>query len=73
MQELQRTDDSLLADPNYALDILGLLRRKKRNFVSMVTVDQFCDNMLMEEGASSGMRISMPWNFSVWRFELHPH
>jgi radical SAM superfamily enzyme YgiQ (UPF0313 family) len=31
-----------------------LLRRKKRRFVTMVTVDQFCDSALMEEMASSG-------------------
>ena len=31
-----------------------MLRRKKRRFVTMVTVDQFCDSALMEEMASSG-------------------
>jgi radical SAM superfamily enzyme YgiQ (UPF0313 family) len=51
---LQCTDDNLLADRNYGAELLALLRRKKRRFVTMVTVDQFCDSALMEEMASSG-------------------
>ena len=51
---LQFTDDNLLANRNYSAELLSLLRRKKRRFVTMVTVDQFCDSALMEEIASSG-------------------
>ncbi len=51
---LQFTDDNLLADRTYSADLLALLRQKKRRFVTMVTVDQFCDSALMEEMASSG-------------------
>jgi radical SAM superfamily enzyme YgiQ (UPF0313 family) len=51
---LQFTDDNLLADRNYGAELLSLLRRKKRRFITMVTVDQFCDNVLMKEMASSG-------------------
>lgn len=51
---LQFTDDNLLADRNYGAELLALLRRKKRRFVTMVTVDQFCDSTLMEEMAASG-------------------
>jgi radical SAM superfamily enzyme YgiQ (UPF0313 family) len=51
---LQFTDDNLLADRKYGAELLSLLRRKKNRFVTMVTVDQFCDNTLMEEMASSG-------------------
>lgn len=51
---LQFTDDNLLANRNYGAELLSLLRRKKRRFVTMVTVDQFCDSALMEEMASSG-------------------
>jgi len=51
---LQFTDDNLLADRNYGVQLLALIRRKKRRFVTMVTVDQFCDSALMEEMASSG-------------------
>lgn len=51
---LQFTDDNLLANRNYGAELLALLRRKKRRFVTMVTVDQFCDSALMEEMASSG-------------------
>jgi len=51
---LQFTDDNLLANRNYSAELLALLRRKKRRFVTMVTVDQFCDSALMEEMASSG-------------------
>lgn len=51
---LQFTDDNLLADRRYRADLLALLRRTKRRFVTMVTVDQFCDAALMEEMAASG-------------------
>jgi len=51
---LQFTDDNLLADRNYGTGLLALLRRKKKRFVTMVTVDQFCDSTLMEEMAASG-------------------
>ena len=51
---LQFTDDNLLADQNYGAELLALLRRKKRRFITMVTVDQFCDSALIEEMASSG-------------------
>ncbi len=51
---LQFTDDNLLADRYYNADLLALLRKKRRRFVTMVTVDQFCDSALMEEMASSG-------------------
>ncbi len=51
---LQFTDDNLLANRKYGVELLALLRKKKRRFVTMVTVDQFCDNALMEEMASSG-------------------
>ncbi len=51
---LQFTDDNLLANRNYGTELLSLLRRKKRRFVTMVTVDQFCDRGLIEEMASSG-------------------
>jgi radical SAM superfamily enzyme YgiQ (UPF0313 family) len=51
---LQFTDDNLLANRNYGVELLALLRRKKRRFITMVTVDQFCDSALMEEMASSG-------------------
>ena len=51
---LQFTDDNFLADRDYAGEVLTLLRRKKRRFVTMVTLDQFCDGALMEEMASSG-------------------
>lgn len=51
---LQFTDDNLLADRNYGIAVLDLLRRKKRRFVTMVTLDQFCDGALMQEMASAG-------------------
>jgi radical SAM superfamily enzyme YgiQ (UPF0313 family) len=51
---LQFTDDNLLADRNYGAQLLALLRRKKRRFITMVTVDQFCDSALMEQMAYSG-------------------
>lgn len=52
--DLQFTDDNLLASREYGTELLALLRRKRRRFVTMVTVDQFCDSALMEELASSG-------------------
>ena len=51
---LQFTDDNLLADREYATALLGLVRQKRRRFVIMVTVDQFCDITLLEEMASAG-------------------
>ncbi len=51
---LQFTDDNLLANRNYRAELLALLRRKKRRFVTMITVDQLCDGALLEEMASSG-------------------
>lgn len=51
---LQFTDDNLLANRKYSAELLALLRRKKRRFVTMVTVDQFCDSALVEEMALSG-------------------
>ena len=51
---LQFTDDNLLADRKYGTAMLDLLRRKKRRFVTMMTVDQFCDGALIEEMASAG-------------------
>ncbi|HEY5911388.1 MAG TPA: radical SAM protein [Verrucomicrobiae bacterium] len=51
---LQFTDDNLLANRKYGTELLALLRRKRRRFVTMVTMDQFCDSALMGEMASSG-------------------
>jgi radical SAM superfamily enzyme YgiQ (UPF0313 family) len=51
---LQFTDDNLLADRDYATELLALLRRKRRRFVTMITLDQFCDGALMEAMAASG-------------------
>jgi radical SAM superfamily enzyme YgiQ (UPF0313 family) len=51
---LQFTDDNLLVSRRYAADLLTLIREKKRRFVTMVTVDQFCDRALVEEMAASG-------------------
>ncbi len=51
---LQFTDDNLLADRGHAAEVLALLRRKKRRFVTMVTLDQLCDGALMQEMAYSG-------------------
>jgi radical SAM superfamily enzyme YgiQ (UPF0313 family) len=51
---LQFTDDNLLADRDQVADVLALLRRKKQRFVTMITVDQLCDEDLMQEMASSG-------------------
>jgi radical SAM superfamily enzyme YgiQ (UPF0313 family) len=51
---LQFTDDNLLANREYRAGLLSLLRRKNQRFVTMVTVDQFCDRDLIEEMASSG-------------------
>ena len=51
---LQFTDDNLLANRQYAEELLALLRRKRRRFATMVTMDQFCDSALMQEMAASG-------------------
>ncbi|WP_129126480.1 B12-binding domain-containing radical SAM protein [Geomonas oryzae] len=51
---LQFTDDNLLADKNYRGELLPLLRRKGVKFITMVTVDQYCDTSLVEEMAASG-------------------
>jgi radical SAM superfamily enzyme YgiQ (UPF0313 family) len=51
---LQFTDDNLLADRDYGAELLSLLRRKRRRFITMVTLDQFCDGALMQEMAASG-------------------
>ncbi|HQE83776.1 MAG TPA: radical SAM protein [Candidatus Hydrogenedentes bacterium] len=51
---LQFTDDNLLADREYGAEVLALVRRKKRRFVTMVTLGQLCDPGLMEEMAASG-------------------
>lgn len=51
---LQFTDDNLLEDRSYRSELLFLIRRKKRRFISMITMDQFCDQALMGEMAASG-------------------
>jgi len=51
---LQFTDDNLFANRDYGAKVLTLLRRKKRRFVTMVTLDQFCDRALVQQMASSG-------------------
>jgi len=51
---LQFTDDNLLADRDYGSEVLALLHRKGRRFVTMVTLDQFCDADLMQAMAASG-------------------
>ncbi len=51
---LQFTDDNLLANRDYGAEVLALLRRKKRRFVTMITLDQLCDSALMQALASSG-------------------
>ncbi len=51
---LQFTDDNLLADRDHGARVLELLRLKKRRFVTMVTLDQFCDTDLLQEMAGSG-------------------
>jgi radical SAM superfamily enzyme YgiQ (UPF0313 family) len=51
---LQFTDDNLLADRKYSIELLALLRRKKKRFVTMVTVDQFCDRGLIKDMAAAG-------------------
>ncbi len=51
---LQFTDDNLLADRDHGAKVLDLLRLKKRRFVTMVTLDQFCDLDLMQDMAQSG-------------------
>lgn len=48
------TDDNLLANREYGNELLALLRRKRRRFVTMITVDQFCDAPLLETMAASG-------------------
>ncbi len=51
---LQFTDDNLLADRDYGAEVLAMLRRKRRRFVTMITLEQLCDGALMQEMASSG-------------------
>ncbi|MCX6877002.1 MAG: radical SAM protein [Verrucomicrobia bacterium] len=51
---LQFTDDCLLGNRSYASELLALLRRKKRTSAVMVTLDQLCDDALMQELADSG-------------------
>lgn len=51
---LQFTDDNLLVNPDYRQELLAMLRRKKCQFVTMVAVDQFCDEQLMADMAASG-------------------
>ena len=51
---LQFTDDNLLADRSYSMELLALLRRTKRRFVTMVTLDQLCDRGLITAMAASG-------------------
>jgi radical SAM superfamily enzyme YgiQ (UPF0313 family) len=51
---LQFTDDNLLADRAHAAELFALLRRRRRRFVAMATVDQLCDGALMEEAAAAG-------------------
>ena len=51
---LQFTDDNLLDDRSYGAELLALLRRKRQRFVTMLTLDQFCDQVLLEEMASAG-------------------
>jgi hypothetical protein len=51
---LQFTDDNLLGNRDYAAELLTLLRQKKQRFVTMITLDQLCDDALMQEMASSG-------------------
>jgi radical SAM superfamily enzyme YgiQ (UPF0313 family) len=51
---LQFTDDNLLANRKYASLVLELLGARRRRFVTMMTVDQFCDTALMEQMASAG-------------------
>lgn len=51
---LQFTDDNLLADRSHGVKVFDLLRLKKKSFVTMVTLDQFCDLDLMQDMAQSG-------------------
>jgi radical SAM superfamily enzyme YgiQ (UPF0313 family) len=51
---LQFSDDNLLADREYGAEVLNLLRRKGKQFVAQLTVDQLCDRALLEELAASG-------------------
>jgi radical SAM superfamily enzyme YgiQ (UPF0313 family) len=51
---LQFTDDNLLAHRGYRRELLGLLQRKGRRFVTMITVEQLCDPALVEAMAAAG-------------------
>lgn len=51
---LQFTDDNLLANKDYRVDLLALLRQKKRRFITMVTLEQLCNDTLMKEMSASG-------------------
>lgn len=51
---LQFTDDNLLVNRDYGRELLAMLRRKQCRFVTMVTVDQFCNDELIEQMAASG-------------------
>jgi radical SAM superfamily enzyme YgiQ (UPF0313 family) len=51
---LQFSDDNLLGDREYALEMLSLLRRKNLRFVTMITLQQLCDSDLIHEMALSG-------------------
>jgi len=51
---LQFTDDNLLADHEYGTELLALLRRKQRRFVTMITLEQLCNSALMQVMAASG-------------------
>ncbi|MCE9635155.1 MAG: B12-binding domain-containing radical SAM protein [Planctomycetes bacterium] len=51
---LQFTDDNLLGNREYGTEVLALLRRKRRRFAAMVTLDQFCDRDLVREAGESG-------------------
>lgn len=51
---LQFTDNNLLANRNYGAEVFALLCRKKRRFVTMVTLEQLCDGALLEDMTSSG-------------------
>lgn len=51
---LQFTDDNLLADRRYSIELLALLQRKRKRFVTMVTLDQFCDRGLITDMAAAG-------------------
>lgn len=51
---LQFTDDNLLADRKYSIELLTLLQRKRKRFVTMVTLDQFCDRGLIADMIAAG-------------------